>query len=500
MAWAKRLAPLFSLAVFAGALLMLHHLLRHISSAEVTRRLAATPPRALLSGLMLTASSYLALAGFDGLGASYIGRRVAPARIVLISFISHAVSQNAGFATLTGGAIRYRMYSAIGLSPGDVAAVVAFCGLTFGLGASTMTALALLVEPHLLSAALRLPAATLRWLGIPPAAAVLGYFAWTGFSRRPLRLFRRSYPVPHTRIAALQVVVAAADLALASATLFVLLPSGGHAGYPSFVGAYVVANLLGLLAHVPGGLGVFDATILALTPGLPPESVVGALLLFRGLYNLLPLSLAAGLLLVYEVLERIPAASRRVGGLVDEVGPPLLAILAFVAGSATVLVHALAKTGPPAAEVFASVESAAGCVVMLMAHGLSRRSRPARQIGLACLLVLAALVLARNPFAPQGIALGLLAVLLGLSASAADDRRAARPLLLPWMLPIGAIQASACWLTWWRAQNPSIPAAAIRPAVWADGAALTVYAFTLAAVVASFAHSLCRSKGKPFSN
>ncbi len=490
MVWAKRLVPLLSVVIFAGALLVLHHLLRHIHVAEVARQLASTPPRALLSSLALTAASYLALAGFDGLGATYIGRRLPPARIILISFVSHAVSHSAGFATLTGGAIRYRMYSAVGLTAAEVATVVAFCGITFGLGASSLAALAMLTEPHLLSAVLRLPAGTLRAVGGALTLPAASYLGWAGLSRRPLRLFHHSYPVPPPHIAALQIAVAATDLAFASAALFVLLPATGHSSYPSFVGAYVVANLLGLLAHVPGGLGVFDAAILVLSPGAPAESVLGALLLFRGLYNLLPLALAAVLLLAYEIMERIPGASRRIGGLFDEVGPPVLAVTAFATGAVTVLAHAVPKPGPPAALIAGTVEAAAGCLVMVMARGLNRQSRSARLVSLAALVLMAALVLAQDPFAPRAIALGLLAALLGLSDGRSDHPRSSwpPPLSPPWILAVGAILAGSCGVTWWEAHSPAVDPAALPSALIADAAALSIYGAALVVGAVSFGH------------
>jgi uncharacterized membrane protein YbhN (UPF0104 family) len=477
--WAKRLAPLLSLVIFAAALALLHHVLHRIHLAEVVRQLARTPSRAVLSGLCFTVASYLALAGFDGLGAYYIGRRLSPWRVVFISFVSHAVSHSAGFATLTGGAIRYRLYSAAGLSAGEVAAVVAFCGLTFGLGACSLAALALLSEPHLLSTVLRFPPNLLRGLGVVLALGVAAYVGWGVTAKRPLKLFGRSYPVPRPRIAGLQIAVAASDLALASATLFVLLPEGAGSSYPAFVGAYVVANLLGLLAHVPGGLGVFDAAILVLTPGIAPEATLGALLLFRGIYNLLPLALAAATLLLYELLERVPRWGEQVRGAFDELGPPLLAVLVFAGGAFTVFAHAIprAEQGALPSHLMGFAETAIGTFLMVLARGLNRRNRLARLAGLVGLIVLAVLVLIGDPFAPRALVLVLLAAILALSGGLSGPHHEYLPPRQspPWILAISAMLGGACWLTFWLARTQPPPPGGLQSALVADAVALLTF-------------------------
>ena len=298
----KRMAPLLGLAAFAVALVMIHRLAGRMDLAELTRRLARTPRPALLSALALTVGSYLSLSGFDGLGVRYVGHRLAPGRVMLISFIAHGVSHSTGFATLSGGAIRLRLYGVAGLTASEIAAVIGFCGLTFAAGACAVAAVALLAEPTRLAALFALPDGILRGLGAVIAAMVAGYVLWGASSPRPLRIFGRHYAVPGPPMALAQIVVAAVDLALAAGALYVLLPAGGGISYAAFLGVYVVANLLGLLAHVPGGLGVFEAAVLALIPA-PAPAVLSALLLFRAVYNLLPLALAALCLLAFELSQ-----------------------------------------------------------------------------------------------------------------------------------------------------------------------------------------------------
>lgn len=298
----KRLAPCLAIAAFAAALVMIHRMLGRLDLADLAGQLLETRRSSLIYAILFTAGSYFSLSGFDGLGVAYVGHRLPPAKVILISFIAHGVSHSAGFATLSGGAIRLRLYGAAGFSPVEVATVIGFCGVTFGVGACVVAAVALLAEPQRLSTLFALPDGALRAVGALLAALVAGYVAWGALSPRYFTIFGRAYAVPRPGLALMQIIVATADLSLAAATLHVLLPSGGNSSYAAFLGVYVIANLAGLLAHVPGGLGVFEAAVLALTPA-PGATVLGALLLFRAVYNILPLVLAALLLLAFELSQ-----------------------------------------------------------------------------------------------------------------------------------------------------------------------------------------------------
>ena len=75
--------------------------------------------------------------------------------------------------------------------------------------------------------------------------------------------------------------------------VYVLLPPEIGVSFPHLVAVYLTALLAGLVSHVPGGLGVFDSIVLLLlSPEVPPPIVLGTLLAYRGIFHLLPLTLA----------------------------------------------------------------------------------------------------------------------------------------------------------------------------------------------------------------
>jgi phosphatidylglycerol lysyltransferase len=100
------------------------------------------------------------------------------------------------------------------------------------------------------------------------------------------------------------------DWVLAAAALYVVLPPEAGFGFAGFLGIYFLAQVAGLFSQVPGGLGVFETTVLLLAPGLPAPALLASLLIFRASYYLLPLAVAA-LLLAFHELRRSRQEPRR---------------------------------------------------------------------------------------------------------------------------------------------------------------------------------------------
>src|SRR5690606_24298436 len=101
-----------------------------------------------------------------------------------------AFSYNLGLSVLTGGSVRYRVYTAAGVPRGDVARIIALASLTYWLGVTLLAGLALLFDPG----ALRLrhwqaPGWAHVGLGAAILAVAAAYLLLTLVRRRPLRLF-----------------------------------------------------------------------------------------------------------------------------------------------------------------------------------------------------------------------------------------------------------------------------------------------------------------------
>jgi uncharacterized membrane protein YbhN (UPF0104 family) len=225
-------------------------------------------------------------------------------RMALAAFVSQGISHSLGFALITGGAIRLRMYTVAGISAIDVARILAIVGMAFTLGAVVVAAAACLLEPERVAAVTRSSEQIVLGAGALLVALYLLYLYWCQFDRRPLSFRGQSMVAPSTGITLVQTVNGAIDLALAGASLYLLLPAHDDFHYWAFLGVYVIAYCAGILSHVPAGLGVFEGVVLLLMPEMPVEQAIGAVLVYRVIYNLWPLAVAAAMLGVYEVLNR----------------------------------------------------------------------------------------------------------------------------------------------------------------------------------------------------
>lgn len=299
-------AAAFGLFLLILALIVLHRAFGNIDPRQVLTLAADYPRDTLLCALFLALASYLVLCGFDWLGLRHIRRPLPLGVVMMVSFVSHAISHNAGFAVVTGGAVRLRMYAVFGLNAAEIAGIVTYAGLTFALGVMGLAGLAFILEAGRVAPLLHLSPGLVTMIGWGLLSVLGLYFAWAAWARHPLRLGPWHVATPSLPMASAQIVVAAIDLALVAGTLYVLLPMHMTGiGYPAFLGLYVVATVAGTISHVPGGLGVFEGALLLLLPAAPPDQVLAALLVFRLLYNLIPLILGAAILGLFEIVNKV---------------------------------------------------------------------------------------------------------------------------------------------------------------------------------------------------
>lgn len=287
------LVPAFSLMLFGVALWMLHRELASIHLSDVRQALEQVPASSLLLAVLATLGSYLALTGYDALALRHLGHALPYPRVALNSFIATTVGHNLGMATLSAGAVRLRLYTMAGLSATEVAGLAALVGLTFGVGVIFVSGLVLLLDPVEAGRLLRLPEGSGRSVGVLLLVLMAVYVGGGLLRRTPFRVGNWQWRLPRPGLAATQLLLAGVDLGCAAAAVFWLLPAEAAISFPVFLGAYVLAAVAGIVSHVPGGLGVFETVLLLALPDVPRESLLAAILAYRGIYYLVPLALAA---------------------------------------------------------------------------------------------------------------------------------------------------------------------------------------------------------------
>lgn len=384
-------AGLFALGLFA-----LQRLLAPVDLRDVVDQIHATPWSTVLMALAATLCAYLALAGYDWSALRYISKPL-PLPVVLTGgLMAYAFGNTIGLSAVSGGAVRWRVYSRLGLDGYDVAAVSTFAAVSFGVAATLVGLVALAVHPGALASILPFGPGTVRLVAVASILAMVVPLALASVSGRALRMGRFSLRAPSLPVLAGQVVFSAADIGFSALTLYLLLPDS-DLGFLTFLAIFAAATMAGIVSHVPGGVGVFETVVIAAMPSsLPVGQVAAALLLFRLTYYLLPFALALVVLAIYEAWQSAGGAAQTAAGralavlapglsAVAPIAPLALAAMIFGSGlwmTFAALVPPTSDAAEAAQALFplafvegsALLSSALGAGLIVLALGVVRRS------------------------------------------------------------------------------------------------------------------------------
>jgi phosphatidylglycerol lysyltransferase len=471
------LGGIAALLLFAAALVILHSHAQAYRPSEVRRALRTLQAWQPFAALGLAAASYLLLTLYDVLALRHVGRTLPYGRVALASFTAYAFSHALGFASIIGPSIRYRVYTPLGLAAGEVAETSGFVIVTFTTGLVAVFPLIALLDPSSLETLgiSRLAGIVIGMLGLVLMAGYIGFGWWMN---RPIRLFGYPLHLPRPRTAVAQIALSVADLSLVAAVLYACLPHASAVGYPHVLAVYVLAFVAGLISHVPGGLGVFDAVVLVgLSTRLPADQILAGLLAFRVVYQLMPLVGAGALFGAVEVMaarRRFAQTVENISIWVGAVGPTVLSGCAFMGGIVLLFSNAmpvssarlrLIETVLPLSVIETShlMGSIDGVLLLLFAYGLQQRLQWAWALS-AVLLCAGAVSLMLKGFAWEE-AIALVVLLLALLPARREFRVSSPPppqeYAFGWLVAIGVVLATASWLglfsykhledaDWWR--------------------------------------------------
>jgi phosphatidylglycerol lysyltransferase len=456
------LGPLLGLSLFLAALWVMHRATAAYHYRDIADAVRAVPAGRLAAAILLTALNYLILTGYDALAFRYIRRSLEYRRIAFASFIGYAFSNTIGMSMLAGSTVRYRLYTVWGISTIEITKMIAFYTLTLWLGLFALGGIAFTLEPIAMPAMLGLPFRSVRPLGVLLLMILAGYILATIVRRKPIAVGHVEISLPSPGLSAAQIAVASVDWMLAASAMYVLLPASAPA-LPAFFGIYLLAQVAGLVSQVPGGLGVFESVVLTLlAPAVSAPEALGALVVYRMVYYVLPLGIAAALLGVFELVRvRSQAAQmvRFIGQGIPAVAPPALAVTIFAAGA--LLLFSGATPGIPerlawlkdilplplveASHFFSSL---VGSALLLLAWGIRRRLDAAYHLAVILLGAGILFSLARGLDYEESL---ILAVMLG--ALLLSHRFFYRPASLlgerfspAWIAASVAVIAGSLWL------------------------------------------------------
>lgn len=297
----KKLVSWSGLFFFGLAAYMLYMQLSKYQWIDIKDALLSIPRRNLVWACIASFFGYVALSSYDYLALKYIGRKLSPLKWIFVGFIGFSVSNNAGHAIVSGGAIRYRLYTRWRFHASEIVRMVTFSGFTYLVACFFLIIMGYILTPNHAFGEGSVSKLTTTIVTAVSAAGLLLYFWASLFYKKPIIIKDVEFDIPSFKMALAQVFIGGADILMASLVLYFSLIPFVDIPFDVFIGVFIIAQVLGVFSQVPGGLGVFEGLFMFIIPGNNNAALLfGALIAYRIIYYLLPLIVSAVVLFSYE--------------------------------------------------------------------------------------------------------------------------------------------------------------------------------------------------------
>ncbi|MBO6289755.1 MAG: UPF0104 family protein [Alphaproteobacteria bacterium] len=296
----KKLLSWSGLFFFGLAAFMIYRQLSKYSLDDIKNAIIAIPNKNIVYACIASFCGYLALSSYDYLALKYIKHKIATWKWMFAGFIGFAVSNNAGHAVVSGGAIRYRLYTRWRVPAADIVKMVTFSGFTYLVACFFLVIIGYLFSPeHILSS---MSSRYANWTVMNISIAGLIFYMWGCiYYKKPIIIKEVEFETPSWQMAVAQILIGSADILMASLVLYFTMDSYINIPFTTFMGAFIIAQLLGVYSQVPGGLGVFELVFTNLMPEEQNQANLFAILVvYRIIYYLMPLVLSGIALFAYE--------------------------------------------------------------------------------------------------------------------------------------------------------------------------------------------------------
>ena len=297
----NKIVSWLGLFFFVLAAYMIYRQLSKYSMEELKNALLSIPLDNLLYALCASFTGYVALSTYDYLALKYIQRKLAAWKWILTGFVGFSISNNAGHAIVSGGAIRYRLYTRWRFHASEIVRMVTFSGFTYLVACFFLIILGYFLTPDHAFGEGSVSHLTTLTVTVISALGLLIYFGASLFYKKPIIIKDVEFDIPSFKMALAQVFIGGADILLASLVLYYSLTPFMDIPFDVFIGVFIIAQVLGVFSQVPGGLGVFEGLFLYIIPGDHNQALIfGALIAYRIIYYLFPLIISGIVLFTYE--------------------------------------------------------------------------------------------------------------------------------------------------------------------------------------------------------
>ena len=307
----NRFTPLVWLSIAAVAIWVVAQRIGEIDFDEVMRDLAAVPMPIVIAALLCSAGVYTTVGLYEGIAVRLASGRNLRRQAFRTAVIANPVGRAIGVAMVSGGALRYRMYAPEGLSIREVGAIILLVAMPYVFGVGWLIDISLLLHLQDAARAFQLPVAVVAIFGVLGLAKDVGWLAFVASRTEPITIRGQSIRLPSLRDALVQIAFGLVQISLMTTILYLFMPPELNMTWPAFVAIYCLSFVAGQVSNVPAGLGVLEAALFLMLPQVPPGKLVGAVLAYRAVYELLPLGVALLMLLIYETTNKAGIVRKR---------------------------------------------------------------------------------------------------------------------------------------------------------------------------------------------
>jgi uncharacterized membrane protein YbhN (UPF0104 family) len=300
----RKFSPLLWLGAAVLAAWILWHRLKSVHFADVVEHLRSVSASRLAIALGCSLACYTLVGIYERLAFRFVTGRQEFWPPFRTGAIANPIGRAIGAALFSAGALRYRLYSAMGLNAKQVSAIVVLALMTFVLSVGWLIDISLLALPQQASKTLHVATGTVTLIAVIGLCKDVGWIVLVTKRREPITIRNFSLPLPSLRHTLAQLGIGFVQLSSITGILYAFMPAELNMRWPAFVGVYCIAFVAGQLSNVPAGLGVLEAALLLMLPQVPPAKLMGAVLAYRGVFELLPLIVALVALVWVETARK----------------------------------------------------------------------------------------------------------------------------------------------------------------------------------------------------
>lgn len=297
----KKAVSWAGLFFFVVAAVMLYMQLSKYKPEDIQNALTSIPPMNVLAACVASFLGYVALSSYDYLALKYIGRQLAAWKWIFVGFVGFSISNNAGHAVVSGGTVRYRLYTRWRFRANEIVRMVTFSGFTYLIACFFLSDLGWVLTPAHAFEENAASQWTTNLVALISLIGLLAYFGLCFFYKKTVLIHDVPFKMPSVKMAFAQVFIGSVDILMASFVLYFCLTPFISIPFDVFIGVFIIAQVLGVFSQVPGGLGVFEGLFLAILPNDANAAFLfGALIAYRIIYYVLPLIISGIVLFSYE--------------------------------------------------------------------------------------------------------------------------------------------------------------------------------------------------------